>query len=280
MKSLLLQVGIDDSLIEAGPLTTEDWVLGANGRLISSEGHRVGDLHVCFLTPVSSTTILRTFYQFDLISYSEVHSLRLFWWLNQAVYWTVVYLSDGHPGHNTCINQRTFKWGSSGCTVFQENIIEMNNGCICCTVRGDLIAGLKKMATAPVKHSHNDVGQGYVLPLCGWEFQGLQKLGKKNHETVKQMISNLKIFIWNTLECDCPKTVCDLFGLRWRILSRTANHLMVLGLPLGRKDLCELGIFVGCKKSRFYRFSTCCGWDAYPFAGFWWLLTLVLRCRL
>ena len=30
----------------------------------------------------------------------------------------------------------------------QENIIEMNNGCICCTVRGDLIAGLKKMVSS------------------------------------------------------------------------------------------------------------------------------------
>jgi len=27
----------------------------------------------------------------------------------------------------------------------EENIIEMNNGCVCCTVRGDLIAGLKKL---------------------------------------------------------------------------------------------------------------------------------------
>lgn len=29
--------------------------------------------------------------------------------------------------------------------VTEENIIEMNNGCLCCTVRGDLIAGLKKL---------------------------------------------------------------------------------------------------------------------------------------
>merc|ERR1712203_1111403 len=27
----------------------------------------------------------------------------------------------------------------------EENIVEMNNGCICCTVRGDLIAGMKKL---------------------------------------------------------------------------------------------------------------------------------------
>ena len=49
--------------------------------------------------------------------------------------------------------------GKSG----EENIIEMNNGCICCTVRGDLIAGLKKMAAGP-----------QVVRACGrlfvWEF--------------------------------------------------------------------------------------------------------------
>lgn len=30
-------------------------------------------------------------------------------------------------------------------SVTEENIIEMNNGCICCTVRADLISGLKKL---------------------------------------------------------------------------------------------------------------------------------------
>ncbi|CAK0861103.1 unnamed protein product [Prorocentrum cordatum] len=33
----------------------------------------------------------------------------------------------------------------------EENIVEMNNGCICCTVRGDLIAGLKKFVKSSQK---------------------------------------------------------------------------------------------------------------------------------
>jgi len=35
----------------------------------------------------------------------------------------------------------------------EENVIEMNNGCICCTVRGDLIAGLKKILKRSLKNS-------------------------------------------------------------------------------------------------------------------------------
>jgi len=37
------------------------------------------------------------------------------------------------------------KDGVDACMEEEENIIEMNNGCICCTLRGDLIAGLKKL---------------------------------------------------------------------------------------------------------------------------------------
>mmetsp|Transcript_21372 Transcript_21372/g.40218 ORF Transcript_21372/g.40218 Transcript_21372/m.40218 type:complete len:468 (-) Transcript_21372:129-1532(-) len=47
----------------------------------------------------------------------------------------------------------------------QENIIEMNNGCICCTVRGDLIAGLKKMMKNSVKN--NKPLDGVIIETTG-----------------------------------------------------------------------------------------------------------------
>lgn len=41
----------------------------------------------------------------------------------------------------------------AGPLTTEENIVEMNNGCICCTVRGDLIAGLKKMVKNAQKNN-------------------------------------------------------------------------------------------------------------------------------
>lgn len=41
----------------------------------------------------------------------------------------------------------------AGPLTTEENIVEMNNGCICCTVRGDLIMGLKKMVKNAQKNN-------------------------------------------------------------------------------------------------------------------------------
>ncbi|CAE7589537.1 Cbwd1 [Symbiodinium sp. CCMP2456] len=53
----------------------------------------------------------------------------------------------------------------AGSIATQENIIEMNNGCICCTVRGDLIAGLKKMIKNSVKN--NKPLDGVIIETTG-----------------------------------------------------------------------------------------------------------------
>lgn len=52
-----------------------------------------------------------------------------------------------------------------GSMVGEENIVEMNNGCICCTVRGDLIAGLKKL----IKNSNKNAKplDGVIIETTG-----------------------------------------------------------------------------------------------------------------
>merc|ERR1712113_274220 len=47
----------------------------------------------------------------------------------------------------------------------EENIVEMNNGCICCTVRGDLIAGLKKLVRNASKN--NKPLDGVIIETTG-----------------------------------------------------------------------------------------------------------------
>merc|ERR1711959_634101 len=43
------------------------------------------------------------------------------------------------------IDDALVKGGSPNALTTEEIIVEMNNGCICCTVRGDLIQGLKRL---------------------------------------------------------------------------------------------------------------------------------------
>merc|ERR1712217_681363 len=40
-----------------------------------------------------------------------------------------------------------------GSMAEEKNIVETNNGCICCTVRGDLITGLKRLAKNSKKNN-------------------------------------------------------------------------------------------------------------------------------
>ena len=193
------------------PRRTEFWVqvVGCH-----SKGHRVGDFHVCFLTPVSSTTILRTFIIliWFLVPKSIVwgffdDSINLF--IGQLYISRTGFQGTTNVSIRGLLNEEVLVCETCGnleleagrrVRYFQENIIEMNNGCICCTVRGDLIAGLKKMATAPVTHSHNDMGDRAMWPPFMWFFEFLSdsRSWEKN-ETVKQMISNLKIWNFGTL---------------------------------------------------------------------------------
>jgi len=52
-----------------------------------------------------------------------------------------------------------------GSMAEEENIVEMNNGCICCTVRGDLIAGLKKLVKQSKKK--NQPLDGILIETTG-----------------------------------------------------------------------------------------------------------------
>jgi len=52
-----------------------------------------------------------------------------------------------------------------GSMAEEENIVEMNNGCICCTVRGDLIIGLKKLVKNSLKN--NKPLDGVIIETTG-----------------------------------------------------------------------------------------------------------------
>merc|ERR1719163_1628283 len=50
------------------------------------------------------------------------------------------------------IDDALVKGGAPDTLTTEENIVEMNNGCICCTVRGDLIQGLKRLVKNSIKN--------------------------------------------------------------------------------------------------------------------------------